>query len=156
VILRARIYGIARPQGSKRAFRWQARDGRSGVSLVESSGENLKSWRSAVRDAARDARPPQLIEGPVQLTLVFYLKAPKSRKGMPLAPTKRPDLSKLARAIEDELTGVWFHDDSQIVQALLEKRWDLPTPQDVDLNNTATHYQPGVFIECGPYPPGVL
>jgi len=140
MILRARVFGYPRPQGSKRPFRWQAKDGRSGVALVESSGENLKSWRSAVRDAVKEARPPTMLSGPVRLMLTFYLQPPKNRKKMPPAPAKVPDLSKLVRAVEDELTGLWIFDDSQICLAFTQKRWASAVGGDE---------APGVEISCG-------
>lgn len=44
----------------------------------------------------------------------------------PIAPIVRPDLLKLARAVEDALSGVLWKDDSQVVVEVLRKRYDEP------------------------------
>lgn len=67
----------------------------------------------------------------VQVEIVFGLPIPKS---MPLwrrahaldgglAPTVKPDLTNLAKSIEDGLNGVAFADDSQIVELTLRKHY---------------------------------
>ena len=48
------------------------------------------------------------------------------RPAAPKHPTTRPDVLKLARAIEDSLTGVLWHDDSQIVSEHLRKHYGEP------------------------------
>jgi Holliday junction resolvase RusA-like endonuclease len=45
------------------------------------------------------------------------------RPAAPAWPTVRPDVLKLARAVEDALTGLVWRDDSQIVVELLTKQY---------------------------------
>jgi Holliday junction resolvase RusA-like endonuclease len=105
----ARVYGDPRPQGSKRAF--ATKNGKA--VLLESSDEGLKTWRNRLATAVQATRPKTgPIEGPVGLAITFWLRRPQRPKHR-AAPAGRPDLSKLIRAAEDELTGVWVYDDSQ-------------------------------------------
>ena len=47
------------------------------------------------------------------------------------APTSKPDVLKLARLVEDALTGVLFIDDAQIITELIEKHWGEPARVEV-------------------------
>jgi Holliday junction resolvase RusA-like endonuclease len=62
------------------------------------------------------------------LVLTFYTPRPAGhygkrglRPGAPTRPTTRPDVLKLARAVEDACTGIVWRDDSQIVDEVLSK-----------------------------------
>lgn len=113
------VPGVAAPQGSKR----HVGNGR----MIESSAR-VKPWRESIRAAALaemgDDWTP--IDGPVEVTVAYYLPRPKSHYGTgrnagtlkPSAPTyhtSKPDIDKLDRAVLDALTsaGVW-RDDSQV------------------------------------------
>lgn len=127
--VRFRVYGDPRPQGSKRAFVVKGR-----AVLTEASGENLKTWRGQVAIAARENRPDAPFEGPVRVVMRFFLRRPQKPKHG--TPAGRPDLSKLARAVEDELTGVVFRDDSQAVVLELTKEYESdgqPTGAEVEV-----------------------
>lgn len=64
-----------------------------------------------------------MIEGPVSMTLLFTLYRPASAPKNRTPPaTKKPDLDKMTRAIFDALTGICFHDDSQVVTLTASKR----------------------------------
>jgi hypothetical protein len=111
------VPGVAAPQGSKRAFR--TKSGR--IALVESSAK-LKPYRSSVALAAV-AAGTKVCDGPIRMVVTFTFERPKShyvasgslRSTAPDYPAK-PDLDKLCRAVGDALTGVVYHDDSQIVE----------------------------------------
>lgn len=121
------------PAGSKRPVLAGGR-----LRAVDSSGARGRSWRHDVQTAAADAldgRP--LIAGPVELHLRFHVARPAGHLGTgrnsgqvrpsaPWYPTTRPDVLKLARAVEDALVGVLIHDDAQIVTELLVKRFAAP------------------------------
>jgi crossover junction endodeoxyribonuclease RusA len=112
--IRFRVFGIPRPQGSKRAVARHV--------MVESAGEGLKTWRGQVAVAAREARPGAgPLDCPVELGVTFYLPPP--RKPRWPWPAKVPDLSKLIRGLEDELSGVVVVDDRLIVRIRAEKQW---------------------------------
>lgn len=116
------VPGIPKPQGSKRAY-VNRHTGKA--SLVESAGQPLADWRGDVKRFAVDAQadiPP--LEGPVEVSLGFYLNRPKSHpKTRETWPVSRPDVDKLARAVIDAMSSVCFHDDSQIVHLTAFKEW---------------------------------
>lgn len=118
------VPGIPAPQGSKRYLG----DGR----MVESS-KRVKPWRADIRAAAMQTFQ-QPITGAIRLDLYFAMPRPKSHFGTgryasrlrPSAPghhTQKPDLDKLVRAVGDALTGVAYHDDSQVVGGTHMKGW---------------------------------
>lgn len=121
-----RIVGLPAPQGSK-SFKGmvEGKRGQQIPRLVESSKE-LPKWRKAVKDQAwvqwRDR--PALAQ-PLVVMMTFTIpkpaSAPKTRRTW---PSKKPDVSKLARAVEDALTdaGVWL-DDALIVDLIASKRY---------------------------------
>jgi crossover junction endodeoxyribonuclease RusA len=115
------VYGVASTMGSKRAFipRGWTRP------VITDSNRNLKSWQSLVADAASRAigeRPDwQILDGPVRLTLAFFLPRPKSLPKKVLAHTKAPDCSKLVRSTEDAMSGIVYRDDSQVIELVAAK-----------------------------------
>jgi crossover junction endodeoxyribonuclease RusA len=117
------VYGVPRPQGSKR----HVGNGR----MIESS-PRVAEWRTLVAHTASIERAGQpVIEGPVTVDVVFGFGLPK-RPGTRRSQdphTQRPDLDKLVRAVLDALTGVMYTDDSQVVELSARKVW-VETGQD--------------------------
>jgi Holliday junction resolvase RusA-like endonuclease len=126
--------------GSKKAFPVHGRDGRTHVAVTDDSGPKGVEWRAAIRHAAaaaiadvsdRDANRLLVDWCPVRLELAFVVARPRGhlatrggvRPSAPSHPTTRPDVLKLARAVEDACTGILWRDDSQIVEELLAKRY---------------------------------
>lgn len=109
------VWGVAQPKGSARAFvpkGWTR-------AVVTSDNPKGKGWQQLVAEAAgraRDATGAALLEGPVSLTVAFYLPRPKSLPKRVTAHTKKPDLDKLVRSVKDGLTRVAWHDDAQVVR----------------------------------------
>lgn len=71
-------------------------------------------------------------EGPVEMTLTFYLRRPKSLpKRRKSYATKRPDLDNYLKLFCDAANGILYDDDSQIVKATIMKKYtdkgDLPS-----------------------------
>ena len=91
--------------------------------LRDDSSPGSSSWREAIAHEARLLQDFHgKLEGPLVLELVFVMHRPKSApKGRPYHCTTRPDVLKLARAVEDSLTHVLYADDAQIVREVLEK-----------------------------------
>jgi len=114
-----------------------------------SANPRLHEWRQMVARCAREAyeeRAPfwrdkselfgdsGLLIGPITLSLTFERPRPKAHYGtgrnagtlkvsVPAFPTMKPDVLKLARAVEDALTGVVWRDDSQVIHENIWKVW---------------------------------
>lgn len=119
------IEGTPRPQGSKRHV---------GNGIMVESSKYVKDWRSFARFKATIVMRNQVrIEKPnaVQITVDFIFDRPKKhfksngelRPDAPKFHTSRPDTEKLMRALCDSLTGICFHDDSQVSQQIITKRY---------------------------------
>lgn len=125
------VLGVPIPKGSTRAFM------RPGMRfpIVTADNPKTKPWQEAVVHAAVDAYPRQTepLQGPVALTLRFYLPKPKSAPQRLVDHLKKPDLDKLTRCVKDGLTraGV-YRDDSQVVAMVVSK-----------------HFAAGIFDPCG-------
>jgi len=60
-------------------------------------------------------------DGALCVTIAFRLPRPKSKPKKFVLPTSKPDASKLARAAEDELTGIVWRDDAQVCKLVVTK-----------------------------------
>lgn len=124
------VAGIAKPAGSKRGF-YIPKIKRV---VITDACKGSKDWKTDVKHTAQEHYEGPLLDCPLHLTLVFTVSRPKGhfrsgknsallRDGAPNWPTTKPDVLKLARAVEDALTGVIWDDDSQIVTEHLIKRY---------------------------------
>lgn len=121
------VHGVAQPKGSMRAFTPPGMK----FPIVTDSNRNAKSWAQLVAHAADTALAqspdghPQLLQGPVRVSVAFYLPRPKkfNKRGVPVAHLTAPDLDKLLRSVLDALTAVVWHDDSQVVEVIAQKRY---------------------------------
>ncbi|MFA5307490.1 MAG: RusA family crossover junction endodeoxyribonuclease [Candidatus Babeliales bacterium] len=76
------------------------------------------------------------LEGALQMTVRAYLSIPKSTSKKDTAlmcagrirPTKKPDWDNVGKIISDALNGLAYRDDSQIVDARVEK-WYSDNPR---------------------------
>lgn len=130
------VLGSPAPKGSARAMMI------AGHARLVPSGSNvnrnrLRSWDTAVREAAREAvgscTSPPFVGVPLRITIVFRLARPSGhwgkgglRPSAPPYPITKPDVSKLVRATEDSLIGVVFDDDSRVVSLFVEKNYSTP------------------------------
>lgn len=136
--LRFTVNGKAEPKGSKTRTRWGVRD----------DNAKAKGYMEHVADVAAAAMmgldgPDSFLEGPLRLELVFYRPRPSGHynsKGelsaagrRSPAPTTKPDALKLARGVEDALTGVVYRDDAAIVDELILKRYGEPARVEVSV-----------------------
>lgn len=125
------VPGKPRPGGSKKGF-FNKKLAR--VLIVDDS-EKVRPWMALVADLAMQAYDgPVLEKVPLVLELTFVLARPTGhcgtgrnagilKKSAPAYPVGRPDALKLARAVEDALTGVVYRDDAAIVEELLFKAY---------------------------------
>ena len=129
-VIRFFVRGKPATQGSKRAF-YNPRIGRAIV--VEDCKRN-RPWRTDVKASAEQAWPFPPHDGPVKVEINFLFSRPSGHFGSgknsatvrPSAPvhmTTKPDVVKLARAVEDALKGLTWRDDSQIVHEVITKNY---------------------------------
>jgi Holliday junction resolvase RusA-like endonuclease len=137
------VYGKPEPRGSKQAFvplhpktKQPYRRDNGGV-VVSTVDDNKKSkgWMQSVASEARDAYAGEPLGGPLRLSLTFHMPRPEYHFGTGrnagvikprfanAAHTKKPDRLKLARAVEDALSGVLYVDDAQTVAGPVEKQY---------------------------------
>lgn len=137
------VHGVAQPAGSKKGFY----NKKAGRVIITDDAKKSRPWKALVSDAAVQAMmggdpagqsrvlemgPP--LEGPLLLEVTFWIPRPKGhygsgknaakvKPGAPFAPTVKPDLLKLARAVEDALTAIVYRDDAQITSEVLQKAY---------------------------------
>jgi crossover junction endodeoxyribonuclease RusA len=147
------VSGHPRPAGSKRAFpiyrgkRGETRTFTGRSIVVDSSGQAGKDWRGDIQAAAARHYQGVPLTCPVCLSLHFLFERPKNHLGSGMqtgivrasAPEyhiTKPDVLKLARAVEDALTGIIWHDDSQIINEELTKGYAWGGPGGVKIQIT--------------------
>jgi len=149
--LHLHIPGIPRPAGSKRGFPLRRKDGSVGVVITDDSGARGKEWRRDVAAVAREEVKRQgwtLSYDPLRVTMRFMLPRPKAhyrangdiKETAGWLVTTKPDVLKLARAVEDSLTGIVWQDDAQIAVETLSKWYVGPGEE------------PGVVVKVTPAP----
>jgi len=89
-------------------------------------------------------RPERPLDGAIELNIVCYLPIPKSKtkrfKEAALSgytrPIGKPDVSNMAKNVEDIMNSIFYHDDSQVVKLTVEKwysdnpRWEIELTMD--------------------------
>lgn len=122
------VPGLPATAGSKKAF---YRPGMRFPVVVDDCKKS-KGWKQDVKQFAHAVAPVVLLEGPLVVIFEFRLPRPRGhyrtgknaaslRDSAPRYPITRPDVLKMARAVEDALTSVIWRDDSQIVDERLVK-----------------------------------
>ena len=129
------VFGIPKPAGSKTAFAIKRGGVYTGRTVVMDACKKTKSWQAIVKAEAKKHAPATPVDGAIWVEFTFYMPRPKSHFGTgknssklkPNAPvhhTGKPDALKLARAVEDALTGVCYVDDAQIINEEISKSYD--------------------------------
>lgn len=145
-----RILGVPAPQGSKKTVGLHPTTGRP---LMVESSKFLPKWRKLVKDTVALQWRNQPLDFPLVVIMTFTLPKPTSApKTRTTWPDRKPDVSKLARAVEDSLTdaGV-FADDARIVDLIARKRYPnegagaLPQPGVVVHVFAASSHEADVF-----------
>lgn len=128
------VAGLPKTAGSKRAFHQPGMK----HSVIVDDCKGSKNWKAVCKWSAWNFRPKTLLAGPLRVILDFRLPRPKGhfrtgknramhRTDSPEFHITRPDVLKMARAVEDALTGVIWKDDGQIVDERLLKNYS-PVP----------------------------
>jgi Holliday junction resolvase RusA-like endonuclease len=133
------VYGTPAPAGSKKGFY----NRKAGRVIITDDSKRSRPWKAQISDAAAEAMDgAPLLDGALALSLTFVVARPKGHFGSgrnagmvkgsaPRFPTVKPDLLKLARAVEDALSGIVYRDDAQIVAETLEKEYGEPARVEV-------------------------
>ena len=108
------VPGIPKPKGSMRSFV----NPKTGGVVSLNNDKGTKPWQTTMHYSASQ-HVTSVCEGPVCLTLTFYMRQPQKPK-FPV-PAVRPDIDKLARTVLDALTGVVYLDDCQVVELAIKK-----------------------------------
>jgi len=123
------VHGLAQPAGSKRGFAFKRQNGSTGVAISDANPKS-REWKNYVAATARTAYDGPLLRGPLKVYFAFHVPRPKGHYGAkglrasaPARPAVKPDVLKLARAVEDALSGVIWNDDAQIVEEYLSKQY---------------------------------
>jgi crossover junction endodeoxyribonuclease RusA len=135
IVLDYFVNGTPVPQGSKKA--WYNEKSKR-VMMTEDAGVRHSTWRHEVtghsRQAMSDVGRFEPLREPISVALTFDFHRPqihygsgknseKVKASAPPHPIKPPDVDKLTRAVFDSLTSIVWVDDSQVVAALVRKRW---------------------------------
>lgn len=133
------VHGIPQPKGSAHALplfglRYPFMVTSIGhllrcVRVVQQGKKKQKRWVKAVQTRAR-FHVGKMIDGPVGIGLSFRMPRPQYhfrangelKPNAPIAHKIKPDLDKLFRCTWDALTGIAWHDDSQVSQILLSEK----------------------------------
>lgn len=128
------VAGIPVPKGSAKAF---VNKKTQKAQVIQTNREKQKPWASSIAYSAMQVSH-SLMQGPVMLELDFVMPRPRTHYGTgynsdklknyaPYYHTSKPDLDKLERCIKDALTGVVWHDDSQVCVMMSAKVYgDIP------------------------------
>jgi Holliday junction resolvase RusA-like endonuclease len=81
------------------------------------------AWALLVGKIGRDHGPDRPLTGPIIFTARFFLPRPKSLPRSVVLPLKRPDWDNLVHKITDQWNGVFWVDDSQIVDGHVFRRF---------------------------------
>lgn len=132
------VLGIPIPQGSQ--VYSTTKNGRAYGRYV--NHQHLMAWRESVAQAAWRNTSGEQFQGPVEVKILAYFDRPKAHytsKDL-LKPTaaryvtKKPDLDKVARAINDALeASVLMEGDETIVHLSISKHWADDHPQGVHI-----------------------
>jgi Holliday junction resolvase RusA-like endonuclease len=125
------VPGVPAPGGSKRVFPIG-----QGKFAVTDDSKRSKPWRAVVQLAAREHYRAAPLQGPLYLTVIFYMPRPKSHKNAhgvvraaaPPFPAVKPDATKLLRCLEDACSGILWNDDAQVVMQHVSKRYAVDAP----------------------------
>lgn len=128
------VPGIPATAGSKMPFTFaDKKTGKIRASMAPAN-KRQKPWMSMVAMVAAEKYSGPALRGAVFITIDFVFPRPKShfrsgkfsdilKDSAPSFHIQKPDRGKLVRAIEDALTGVIWHDDSQVYKCTSIKTW---------------------------------
>lgn len=119
------VAGEPKPQPRPRAFR-------RGAHASVYNPDTADAWKAAVAAEALRCRPPKVLQGPLWVSLAFWLPRPKWLQGRDYIEwhSSRPDVDNLAKAVLDAIQGCgWWEDDGQVADLAVRKCYARLDPQ---------------------------
>jgi Holliday junction resolvase RusA-like endonuclease len=110
--------GIPKSMSVGSAFRFK----KAGVER-HIQGRRNTDWCTLVGQIGRQHAPAALLDGPLAFTALFYLPRPATASRKVVFPTKRPDIDNLVHKLTDQFNGVFWQDDSQVIDFIVRKRF---------------------------------
>jgi len=80
-------------------------------------------WAVLVGHEGRLHAPPTPFDGPVSIFFEFWMPRPASASKGVLFPLKRPDIDNLCHKLTDAWNGVFWVDDSQVIDSIARRRF---------------------------------
>jgi Holliday junction resolvase RusA-like endonuclease len=119
-VIRFFVAGEPNSMSVSATVRWRTADGARQGSYQKRGGT---AWATLVGHIGRQHAPPRPPEHGIALALHFWLRRPDSAPKKVTLPLKRPDVDNLIHKLSDQWTGVFWRDDSQIVDLTVTKRF---------------------------------
>jgi len=126
-LIRFTVYGQASPKARARTVRLP----NGGVKSY--TPESTRAWEEFVRYQALEHRPARLLDGALALQVTFYLPRPRSAPKRRRYPEVKPDLDNLVKAVKDALEGLFWVNDSRIVELVARKRYGDPPRVEIEV-----------------------
>ena len=123
------IYGA--PEAKLRARTVQRGNGR----VWAYTPAKTRRWEEAVRRQALAHRPDAPLDGPLRVKMVFYMPKPKSRRKGDRWADRRPDWDNLGKAVADALEGLFWVNDSRLVDVRVLKLYGDPPRCEITIEN---------------------
>lgn len=153
------VEGTPRPKGSFKAVKGR---------FVIPGSKHQKGWENAVKTAAFLVMNEQepFDKKPLRVDVVFAFKRPRSdynsfglKEGASIAPTKKPDIDKVLRALNDAMSNIVYGDDAWIACTNARKVWAEPgTPEGVcvrvmyatkeEIQEASSEYERAIRVGC--------
>lgn len=111
------VAGEPKPQPRPRAYN-------RGKHASVYNPDSADAWKAAVAAEALRCRPPEVLQGPLWVSLAFWLPRPKRLMGKnyPEWHSSRPDADNLAKAVLDAIQDCgWWNDDGQVAELSVRK-----------------------------------
>lgn len=84
-----------------------------------------RAYQDALRRLSLQFKPKEPFKGALSVDTHFIIKAPQRVKSSKEYPIVRPDNDNLIKALLDPLNGLFWSDDSIIVEHTVKKMYDL-------------------------------
>ena len=112
------VYGLPIPKG-------RPRFARRGKFMVAYTDGKTKNAEDDFKLQSLKYKPEFPSQSPLRLHLEFYMVKPKSKPKKITEWTTKPDIDNLQKLVMDSLNGIYWLDDSQIVELSGIKKYGL-------------------------------